>query len=265
MLLPCSQPLAFPALPIRDGRVDRRDFSHARDGNGLARGGGLNYARGMLIDIVSDTVCPWCFIGKRKLEAALKTRPDIHGLKIGWRPFQLNPEMPRAGMNREIYLASKFGGAERASRIYEHIRAAGEPLGIDFRFDRIRRTPSTLDSHRLIRWAGTANVQNEVVEKLFVAYFVNGEDIGDHDVLARISGECGMDAGLVADLLAQDADLDLIRKEDSLARSMGINGVPCFIIDRQYAVSGAQDVPVFHKVFDLALNERVRPEEVGSV
>ncbi|MEC9347434.1 MAG: DsbA family oxidoreductase [Pseudomonadota bacterium] len=218
----------------------------------------------MLIDIVSDTVCPWCYIGKRKLEAALATRPDVQGLRLGWRPFQLNPEMPRSGMDRATYLASKFGGTERANRIYEHIRSAGAQLGIEFRFDAIRRTPSTLDSHRLIRWAGTAGVQDAVVESLFAAYFTKGEDIGDHAVLTRIAREAGMDADLVADLLANDSDLDLVRKEDALARSMGINGVPCFIIDRQYAVSGAQDVPVFHKVFDLAMNERVRPEEVGS-
>lgn len=217
----------------------------------------------MLIDIVSDTICPWCFIGKRKLEAALSSRPEVE-VQIGWRPFQLNPEMPRAGMSRDAYLAAKFGGRERAGRIYDHIRQAGADLGIEFHFERIARTPSTLDSHRLIRWAGSAGVQNAVVEKLFEAYFVYGEDVSDAAVLTRIAAESGMDEALVADLLRRDADLELVRKEDAMARSMGINGVPCFIIDRQYAVSGAQDVPVFHKVFDLALNEKVTPEEVTS-
>ena len=216
----------------------------------------------MIIDIVSDTVCPWCYIGKRKLEAALATRSDVE-VQVGWKPFQLNPEMPRAGMSREAYLAAKFGGAERAGRIYENIRAAGAQVGIDFHFERIRRTPSTLDSHRLIRWAAHDQVQDAVVQRLFEAYFVNGEDIGDHEVLVRIATEAGMDADLVAELLANDADLELVRQEDSFARSMGINGVPCFIIDRKYAVSGAQDVPVFHKVFDLALNETVKPEDAS--
>lgn len=216
----------------------------------------------MNIDIVSDTICPWCYIGKRKLEAALATRDDID-VQIGWRPFQLNPEMPRGGMSRSAYLAAKFGGAERASRIYDNIRQAGSELGIDFRFDLIQRTPSTLDSHRLVRWSLADGVQNEVVQNLFTAYFENGEDVGDRDVLTRIAGDAGMDADDVRDRLDDDTDLELVRQEDTMARSMGINGVPCFIIDRKYAVSGAQDVPVFHKVFDLALNEAVTPEDAS--
>ncbi|WP_417513539.1 DsbA family oxidoreductase [Minwuia sp.] len=216
----------------------------------------------MNIDIVSDTICPWCYIGKRKLEAALATRDDIE-VQLGWRPFQLNPEMPRAGMSRAAYLSAKFGGAERASRIYDNIRQAGAELGIDFRFDRIQRTPSTLDSHRLVRWSLADNLQNEVVQLLFDAYFENGEDIGDRDVLERIAAEAGMDAATVRRQLDDDTDLELVKQEDSMARSMGINGVPCFIIDRKYAVSGAQDVPVFHKVFDLALNEAVTPEDAS--
>ncbi|WP_416896976.1 MAG: DsbA family oxidoreductase [Minwuia sp.] len=218
----------------------------------------------MNIDIVSDTICPWCYIGKRKLEAALATRNDFD-VQIGWRPFQLNPEMPRGGMSRSAYLSAKFGGAERASRIYENIRTAGADIGIDFRFDRIKRTPSTLDSHRLVRWSLADNVQNEVMQKLFRAYFEDGEDVGDRDVLVRIASECGMDADRVRQQLDDDTDLELVRQEDSMARSMGINGVPCFIIDRKYAVSGAQDVPVFHKVFDLALNEAVTPEDASAL
>jgi predicted DsbA family dithiol-disulfide isomerase len=216
----------------------------------------------MNIDIVSDTICPWCYIGKRKLEAALATRDDIE-VQIGWRPFQLNPEMPRAGMSRSAYLSAKFGGAERASRIYENIRQAGSQLGIDFRFDMIQRTPSTLDSHRLVRWALADGLQNEVVQNLFTAYFENGEDVGNAEVLTRIATESGMDADDVRARLDDDTDLETIRQEDTMARSMGINGVPCFIIDRKYAVSGAQDVPVFHKVFDLALNEAVTPEDAS--
>ena len=217
----------------------------------------------MLIDIVSDTICPWCFIGKRKLEAAMRNRADVQP-EIGWRPFQLNPEMPRSGMSRDAYLSAKFGGADRAARIYETIRAAGAELGIPFRFDLIKRTPSTLDSHRLIRWATQEGLQDRIVEALFVAYFTQGEDIGDPEVLTRIAVENGMDPRVTADRLRNDTDLDLVRQEDAMARSMGINGVPCFIIDRKYAVSGAQDVPVFHKVFDLALNETVPASEMTN-
>jgi len=218
----------------------------------------------MIIDIVSDTVCPWCYIGKRKLEAALAQRDDID-VQIGWRPFQLNPEMPARGMSREAYLAAKFGGPDKAMRIYENIREAGSGIGIDFRFDQIRRTPSTLDSHRLIRWALAENLQNEVVQLLFDAYFCNGQDIGDHAVLSGIAETAGLNGKDVAQKLADGTDLELVRQEDSMARSMGINGVPCFIVDRKYAVSGAQDIPVFHKVFDLALNESVTPEDASAV
>ncbi len=210
----------------------------------------------MHIDIVSDTICPWCYIGKRKLERALADLPEV-AVEIDWRPFQLNPHMPAEGMARDAYLNAKFGGADRASQIYASITEAGRANGIAFAFDRISRTPSTLDSHRLIRWSSSAGRQDAVVEILFRRYFEEGADIGDHGVLVEAAREAGMDADLVAELLAKDSDLELIRREDAMARQMGINGVPCFIIDRKYAVSGAQDVPVFHKVFDLALKEAV--------
>lgn len=216
----------------------------------------------MQIDIVSDTICPWCYIGKRKLESALNERPDIE-VELGWRPFQLNPHMPAEGMDRAEYLRAKFGGPDRAIQIYEAVAQAGLAVGIEFAFDKVERTPSTLNSHRLIRWATTAGCQDAVVEELFRRYFLEGADIGDAGVLTSVAADAGMDADLVADLLAGDADLELIRREDAMARQMGINGVPCFIIDRKYAISGAQDAPVFHKVFDLALNESVVAEEAA--
>ncbi len=208
----------------------------------------------MLIDIVSDTVCPWCFIGKRRLERALAQRPGL-AVEIGWRPFQLNPDMPEQGMDRQEYLALKFGGEERASRIYQTVRDAGAGEGIDFRFDLIRRTPNTLASHRLIRWAGSAGVQHDVVEQLFRRYFVEGADIGDPSVLVAVAEAAGMDAALVERLFAEGADAELVRAEDQVARDLGIQGVPCFIVDRKYAVSGAQDPEILLQVFDLAAQE----------
>jgi len=217
----------------------------------------------MQIDIVSDTVCPWCYIGKRKLDAALAARPEID-VAIGWRPFQLNPDMPAQGMLREEYLSTKFGGADRAERIYDNIRQAGERVGLDFRFDLIAKTPSTLNSHRLNRWAAAAGRQHQVVEIQFRRYFLEGADISEPKVLVEIAEEAGVDADRVAEMLDREDDLDVIRREDALARQMGISGVPCFIVDRKYAVSGAQDVPVFHKVFDLALNEAVEAAEAAG-
>lgn len=208
----------------------------------------------MLIDIVSDTICPWCFIGKRRLERALADRPELE-VQIGWRPFQLNPDMPVEGMDRQSYLAAKFGGEARAKRAYAPvIEAAGrEGLGIDF--DRIRRTPNTLASHRLIRWAAAAGRQHHAVEALFRRYFVQGDDIGDHCVLIEVAAEAGMDADLVAQLLAEGRDIDLVKSEDRMAREMGIRGVPCFVFDRRYALSGAQDPEVILNVIDLAARE----------
>jgi predicted DsbA family dithiol-disulfide isomerase len=213
----------------------------------------------MQIDIVSDTVCPWCFIGKRRLERALQARPDLE-VQIGWRPFQLNPDMPLEGMPRQDYLAKKFGGNARADKIYDTIRATGLEEGIAFDFGRIGRAPNTIASHRLIRWAATSGVQHQVVELIFDRYFVRGEDISSAAVLTAIAREAGMDADLVAELLAGDADVELVRSEDQVARELGIAGVPCFIIERKYAISGAQDPAIFHQVFDLAQRDAAMAE-----
>ncbi len=209
----------------------------------------------MRIDIVSDTICPWCFIGKRRLERALAENRGLEA-EITWRPFQLNPDMPEGGLDRRSYLEAKFGGPERAREIYGTIRAAGEAGGLRFDFERIAKTPNTLNSHRLIHWAGTAGCQDAVVERLFELYFFEGADVSDHEVLVAVAREAGMDADLVADLLAKGSDLELVREEDKAARRMGIQGVPYFIIENKYAVSGAQDPQVFKQVFDLVRNQQ---------
>lgn len=208
----------------------------------------------MLIDIVSDTICPWCFIGKRRLERALAERPDLD-VQIGWRPFQLNPDMPPEGMDRQAYLAAKFGGETRAKRTYAPVLAAAEGEGIAIDYDRIRKTPNTLASHLLIRWAAAYDAQYQVVEQLFRRYFLEGQDISDHTVLTQVARDAGMDADLVAVWLAEGRDIDIIRNEDKVAREMGIRGVPCFIFDRRYALSGAQDPEVILQVLDLAVKE----------
>ncbi len=217
----------------------------------------------MQIDIISDTVCPWCFIGKRRLEKALAQRPDMD-FEILWRPFQLNPDMPKDGMDRREYLEAKFGGRERAKQIYAHIENAGREEGIAFEIEKIARTPNTIDSHRLIKWAGTAGVQDAVVEALFKAYFLDGEDIGDPAVLTAIAEQTGMDSDLVASLLQDDSDVEQTRAEDTMARQMGVSGVPCFIIGRKYAVSGAQDPSVLVQAFDLIAQEGEQGEDAAA-
>lgn len=213
----------------------------------------------MQIDFISDTVCPWCFIGKRRLAKAMALRPGI-AFDVRYRPFRLDPSIPKGGLERASYLAAKFGkngGIEEAQRV---IAAEGAKEGIEFDFGAILRAPNTLDSHRLIRWAGLTGVQDEVVERLFAAYFENGEDIGDLRVLSDIADVCGLDGAQVADMLESDQDLNLVEREDQLAREMGVTGVPAMIFANKVAVSGAREPEVLTLVIDKALEMAAQPE-----
>lgn len=206
----------------------------------------------MQIDIVSDTVCPWCFIGKRRLGRALAMRPELN-VEIFWRPYQLDPTIPKEGVDRRAYLKGKFGDSPRTQSMGEVIKSEGAGEGIDFAFDKIVKSPNTLDSHRLIRWAGGAGVQDAVVEGLFRAYFEQGRDLGDRAVLGDVAGEAGMDAALVADLLAGDADAALVEREAGMANQMGISGVPTFIFDSRLMISGAREPELLVRVLDKAI------------
>ncbi|MBI1330981.1 MAG: disulfide bond formation protein DsbA [Alphaproteobacteria bacterium] len=205
----------------------------------------------MQIDVVSDTVCPWCFIGKRKLERAMAMRPDLE-FDIRWRAYRLDPMVPAEGVDRKEYLRAKFGDNPRSKAMGEAIREAGANEGIAFAFDKIEKTPNTLDSHRLIRWAGSAGMQNAVVERLFRAYFEEGRDLGSRGFLIQASEECGMDAALVSDLLGNGADREIVENEDALAHQMGISGVPTFIFANKFMISGAQDPEILVRIIDKA-------------
>ena len=209
----------------------------------------------MQIDVVSDTVCPWCFVGKRRLEEALKQRPDIE-FDVRWRPYQLDPLVPREGVDRKEYMRAKFGDGPRNSGMGDALRAIGTEVGIPFAFEKQQRRPNTIDSHRLVRWAGSVDLQEPVVEALFRAYFIDGRDVGDRAVLTEIAAACGMDSELVADLLESDADIDLVERESILAGEMGIQGVPAFIIDNRFMMVGAQDAAVLLRVIDKAQTMR---------
>ena len=190
------------------------------------------------LDILSDPICPWCYLGKVRLDRALEARPD-HPFAVEWHPFQLNPDMPPEGMDRRAYLEAKFGGKEGAVQAYlplvEHAAASGVALNLD----RIARTPNTLDAHRLIHWAGLEGRQGAMVAALFRAYFREGRDIGDAGVLAALAGEAGLDPAVVARLLAGDADRALVTERDAHARARGVSAVPTFILADTYAISGA--------------------------
>jgi predicted DsbA family dithiol-disulfide isomerase len=211
----------------------------------------------MQIDIVSDTVCPWCFIGKRRIERAMALRPDV-SFEVFWRPYRLDPTIPREGVDRRAYLKAKFGDTPRSSAMGDAIRSEGAGEGIEFAFDKIAKSPNTLDSHRLVRWSASAGVQDQVVERLFRAYFIEGKDIGDAAVLAAVAADAGMDGELVASLLASDADLESVEREAGLANEMGITGVPTFIFDSKLMISGAREAELLARVIDKA-------REVASV
>lgn len=191
------------------------------------------------IDVVSDVICPWCFIGQRRLEAALVglegPRPEVR-----WRPFFLDGTIPEAGMPRAQYLSKKFGSHRRVAELHAPIIAAGRELGIDFALDKIMVTPNTENAHRLIRWAQAAGKQNETAERLFRLYWTEGQDIGERAVLVQAAGDVGLDGAFVAQSLAGNADRDAVRAEIEQAHALGIAGVPTFIIASRYAVIGAQ-------------------------
>ncbi len=206
------------------------------------------------LDIMSDPICPWCYIGKTHLDKALAAIPD-HPFVIEWHPFQLNPDMPDAGMDRREYLERKFGGKDGAVRAYAPVVEHAENAGLKINFEGMKRTPNTLDAHRLIHWAGIEGKQNAAVDALFDAYFVQTRDIGDHEVLADIADSIGMDAAVVLKLLKSDADRQDINDRDTHSRQMGVSSVPTFIVANQHAVPGAQPPEMWERVIGEIMSQ----------
>ncbi|MEX3315513.1 DsbA family protein [Sulfitobacter sp. PS-8MA] len=212
-------------------------------------------AEAIKLDIMSDPICPWCYIGKAHLDRALQDHPN-HPFAIEWHPFQLNPEMPRDGMDRRAYLEAKFGGKEAAVKAYAPVVEHAEKAGLKINFEAMQRTPNTLDAHRLIHWAGIEGRQTAAVSALFNAYFVEARDIGDAEVLADIADSIEMDAAVVTRLLKSDVDAQDIRDRDAHSRKMGVNSVPTFIIANAHAVPGAQPPELWAQVIaDLAAQQ----------
>ena len=195
------------------------------------------------VDVVSDVVCPWCYVGQKRLEEAMTLAPEI-AVRLRWRPYQLDPDIPPEGHDRKAYMQAKFGDGGRLQEMQARLEELGRDAGIMFHFDDISRSPNTLDAHRLIRWAASAdgeNAQNAVVKRLFQLYFEEGADVGDRQVLVGAARDAGMDAALVETLLVAGADVDEVRAEIDTARRMGVTGVPCFLLENRYAIMGAQD------------------------
>jgi predicted DsbA family dithiol-disulfide isomerase len=203
-------------------------------------------ASSVVVDVVSDLVCPWCFIGKRKLETAIaelaRSEPAL-AMIVRWHPFELNPGLPAEGIPRATYLTQKFGGAARAADVYARVKHVGETIGIPFRFDRIERQPNTFDGHRLVAWAQLRGNVSALVERLFAAYFIDGAFIGARDELVRIAAETGLPADDVRTMLESDAMRQTVSDETRESTDVGIHGVPFFIFNGRTAVSGAHDPP----------------------
>ena len=208
------------------------------------------------IDVISDVVCPWCYVGKRRLETALArlARDDAQPVRTRWLAFQLNPDIPPGGVDRRSYLEQKFGGPERARQIYARVKAAGDEVGIPFNLERIKRQPNTFDAHRLIAWAQDldAAASGALVERLFRAYFVDGVDIGDIEALADLASGAGFDAAAARAWLASDAGRTAIQAEERHARTLGVSGVPFFVFNQRLAVSGAQPAEVLLDAIEQA-------------
>ncbi len=209
------------------------------------------------IDVISDVMCPWCYIGKTHLDKAIEMADDID-VEVRWRPYQLDPTLPKEGKSRADYLNEKFGGEARAQEIYGRIRDAGKDLGIDFNFEDMKVSPNTLDAHRVILWAGGqgAEVQDKLVERLFEIFFLEGGHLGLDDVLVKAAEHAGMDGSIVDGLLKTEDDKDRVNSEIDHARQMGVTGVPCFIVDNKFAVMGAQPADQLVAAFRHAVAER---------
>ena len=205
----------------------------------------------MHIEIFSDVVCPWCYIGKRRLDAILDA-PAGEGLTVAWRPYQLYPQIPDEGIPRETFMAARFGDGAQASEIYQRVRAEAEQEGLDLDFEGIRVAPNTLRAHRLLSWAEGSGHQHELAEALFRSYFREGRDVGDPEVLAAVAGEAGLDADAAAAMLASDDELDKVRQELSLAQAVGVTGVPFFVMAGKFAIPGAQPRDVMRQLIERA-------------
>ena len=199
------------------------------------------------LDIMSDPICPWCYIGQTQLDRALSTHLD-NPFTIEWHPFQLNPDMPPEGMDRRTYLEGKFGGKAAAVQVYGNIEIQAQALDLPINFSAMQRTPNTIDAHRLIHWAGLEQKQQVVVDALFEAYFCNGIDIGDPKALCDLAEKSGLKRDVIVWLLNSDADVQMIRDRDAHSRKMGVNAVPTFIVANKHAVPGAQPPEVWASI-----------------
>jgi predicted DsbA family dithiol-disulfide isomerase len=210
------------------------------------------------IDVYADIACPWCYIGEKRLEQALSMRPDVE-VELRWRPFQLRPEMPKEGVPWTEFEVQKFGGHEKAQQIFARVTATGAEDGIDFRFDKIQLAPNTLDAHRLVLLAREHGLEWEAVDALYAAHFTEGRDVSDIDTLVAVADTLGLAAGVARGYLLSDRNTEVVMESQEEAYSVGVQGVPFYVFDDRYALSGAQPV----ETFLWALDEVTRAASVA--
>lgn len=210
----------------------------------------------MKIDVYADVVCPWCYVGEKRLDKALRKRPNLD-VERRWRPFQLRPEMPAGGLPWRRFALEKFGGEENMGRAFAHVTAAGEPDGLRFDFDRVASAPNTVDAHRLILHAAEGGAQWKMADALFRGYFAEGRDLNDTEDLAALAGEAGLDPDEAAAFLAGDAGAQAVWESQRTAAELGVAGVPFYVVDGRYAISGAQPVEVWLRTLEAIGAERI--------
>ncbi|QIN82016.1 disulfide bond formation protein DsbA [Rubrobacter tropicus] len=210
----------------------------------------------MKIDVYADVVCPWCYVGEKRLEKALRQRPDLD-VERRWRPFQLRPEMPENGLPWREFAVGKFGGEENMKRAFSHVSAAGEPDGARFDFDRVASAPNTVDAHRLILYAADRGKEWEMADALFRGYFAGGRDLNDAEDLAAMAVETGLDPGEVGAFLSGGVGIEGVWESQQTAARLGITGVPFYVVEGRYAVSGGQPAEVWLRTFDAIQSEFV--------
>ena len=203
----------------------------------------------LAVGVVSDVICPWCYIGKRRLEKAIAALDGQHDVQVHWHPFQLNPTMPKEGISRKVYRTRKFGSWERSMELDAQVIAVGESEGIHFAFDKSETTPNTVDAHRLVWLAGQNGCQDAVVEALFRSYFTEGRDISERQTLIDVTAEAGLDRQAADTMLNSDDGMDVISNAREMSQRYGVTGVPFFIIDQKITLSGAQQAETFLKAF----------------
>ncbi len=208
-------------------------------------------ARTLAIDVVSDVICPWCYIGKRRLDKAVAAFGGQAGVRVHWHSFQLNPNMPREGITRRKYRTRKFGSWKRSLELDANVTTVGQEEGIEFNFARVKRTPSTVDAHRIISLAGEHGCQDAVVESLFAAYFSQGVDIGDTDTLIELATNAGLDRQVVQGLLSDHGGMTALATDKELSQQHKVTSVPFFIVNNEATLSGAQSPETFLRAFEL--------------